>query len=131
MAPAHHQVIGPEQEEQLADTALNPAAATRDTPAAARHHIRSLDRLELEQLACVLAAFVPPNRAPHGLLRQLAIDIRNDLGSAHRCVRYMARVELERVCLALAEVVPDDVPVGELAWWRTLAPAVCNGSEAA
>ncbi len=117
--------------DRLADTALNLAAATRTNPAVARRHVRSLDRLELEQLACALAAFVPPNRAPHGLLRQLAIDIRNDLGAAHRCVRYMPRVELERVCLALAEVVPDDVPVGELAWWRTLAPAVHNGSEAA
>ncbi len=118
-------------EDRLAHTALRLAAAMRDNPAAAHRTLQSMARLELEQVACALAAFVPPNRAPRGVLRQLTRDIRDDLAAAHRTVRYQQHAELERTCLALAAAVPDDIPLVELAWWRTLAPALRKGSEAA
>lgn len=121
VAPATHAEQAGKLEDHLADTAVALAADIRDNPAAARDRIRHLDRLALEQLTCVLAAFVPPNRAPRGPLRVLTVHMRDDVAAAHRAVRYMQTLDLRLTCLALAEVVPDDIPLVELAWWRPVA----------
>jgi hypothetical protein len=48
----------------------------------------------------------------------LTSDIRDDLGAAHRALRALPRLELEQLCCVLAAMVPVDVPLQQLAWWR-------------
>ncbi len=52
----------------------------------------------------------------------LADDMRGDLAAAHRTVRYLDRTELENLALTLAAMVPTDMPLSQLAWWRHFAP---------
>jgi hypothetical protein len=54
----------------------------------------------------------------------LTSDIRDDLGAAHRSVRVLPRLELEQLCCVLAAMVPVDVPLQQLAWWRLDTPQV-------
>jgi hypothetical protein len=54
----------------------------------------------------------------------LTSDIRDDLGAAHRAVRVLPRLELEQLCCVLAAMVPVDVPLQQLAWWRLDTPQV-------
>lgn len=119
-------------EDWLADVAIRLAQDARSEPALARTRLKELSPLEQQQIACVLAAFLPLPHAPRGTLRQLVHNIRHDVPAAHRTVAGMSkRGRLEDLCLMLAAVVPDDRPWLELAWWRTLAPAVRKGSVAA
>jgi hypothetical protein len=48
----------------------------------------------------------------------LAQDMREDLAAAHRVVQHLDRIDLEAVVCILAALVPVDVPVSALAWWR-------------
>jgi DNA-binding CsgD family transcriptional regulator len=52
----------------------------------------------------------------------LASDMRYDLAAAHRSVRALSRLEVEQVCCVLAAMVPVDVPLQQLAWWRLDTP---------
>jgi hypothetical protein len=54
----------------------------------------------------------------------LTSDIRDDLGAAHRALRALSRLELEQLCCVLAAMVPVDVPLQQLAWWRLDTPQV-------
>lgn len=51
----------------------------------------------------------------------LAVDIREDLGAAHRTVRALDRLELEQVCCVLAAMVDVSASFPAMAWWRSLA----------
>lgn len=48
----------------------------------------------------------------------LAADIRDDVASVHRTVRYLDRLELEQVCCVLAAMVDINAPFDRMAWWR-------------
>jgi hypothetical protein len=50
----------------------------------------------------------------------LVEDMREDLDSAHRAVRYLDRLELEQLACVLAAMVPVDLPLATLAWWRLM-----------
>ncbi len=52
------------------------------------------------------------------LAMQLSCEIRDDVESVHRQVRYMDRGDLEALVCVLAACVPIDKPV--LPWWRGL-----------
>lgn len=54
----------------------------------------------------------------------LADDIRGDLAAAHRRIRHMDRGRLEGLACVLAALVPTDLPVTQLAWWRHTDPPV-------
>jgi hypothetical protein len=45
-------------------------------------------------------------------------DMREDLGAAHRTVRALDHLELQQLCCVLAAMVPMDMPLAQLAWWR-------------
>jgi hypothetical protein len=60
----------------------------------------------------------------------LASDMRYDLAAAHRSVRALSRLEVEQVCCVLAAMVPVDVPLQQLAWWRLDTPPVPLAPEA-
>lgn len=53
-----------------------------------------------------------------GVALQVAADMRDDLDAAHRVVRWLDRTDLEAVACILAALVPVEVPVASLAWWR-------------
>lgn len=59
----------------------------------------------------------------------LAMDMREDLGAAHRTVRYLSRLELEQLCCVLAAMVDVNKSFAAMAWWRTLPEF--SGNEAA
>lgn len=48
----------------------------------------------------------------------LVEDIREDIDAAHRVVGHLDRCDLEAVACILAALVPVDLPVSQLAWWR-------------
>ncbi len=50
----------------------------------------------------------------------MAQDIREDTAAAHRRLRALGRLELEQLCCVLAAMAPVDVPLREIAWWRSL-----------
>jgi len=52
----------------------------------------------------------------------LAMDVRDDLATAHRTVRHLDRGRLEQLCCALAAMVDPNLPLPVMAWWRALAP---------
>lgn len=52
----------------------------------------------------------------------LAMEVRDDLGTAQRRIRYADRTQLERFAITLAAMVDPDVPLHQMAWWRDLAP---------
>jgi hypothetical protein len=52
-----------ELEDRLAAAALGLATDMREDLGAAHRSVRAMDRLELEQVACVLAAMVDVNRS--------------------------------------------------------------------
>lgn len=62
----------------------------------------------------------PDQRADLLLLHALTLadDIRDDLDAAHRALRAMDRIDLEGLACVLAALVPPDIPVDQLAWWR-------------
>lgn len=51
--------MDPADEDRLAATAVTLALDMREDLAAAHRAVRHMDRLELEQVACILAAAVP------------------------------------------------------------------------
>lgn len=57
-----------------------------------------------------------------GQAQALAWDMREDLAAAHRTLRVFDRLELEQLCCVLAAMVPVDVPLQQLAWWRLGGP---------
>lgn len=50
--------------------------------------------------------------------QRVACDMRDDVYSAWRVVEGLDRADLEALCCVLAAMVPVDVPVSALAWWR-------------
>lgn len=66
----------------------------------------------------------PDERAERLLLHALTLadDIREDLAAAHRVIRGMDRLDLEGLACVLAALVPPDIPVDQLAWWRLPHP---------
>jgi len=55
--------VSPELEDHLAAQALQLVTDIRDDIGAVHRTVRVLDRLELEQLVCVLSAMVDPSKS--------------------------------------------------------------------
>lgn len=89
----------------------------------------------VDRAAAAGAEVNPDEKAELLLLHALTLadDIRDDLAAAHRALRSMDRIDLEGLACVLAALVPPDIPVDQLAWWRVVhvapsrrEPEVCG-----